>query len=288
MYLRDDRVGDIWLTLLHHLLNDGNLVSPRGLECREIIGVTLELTDARNNLFAHEHRKLSYRFGIAEWLWIWYGYEDVATIGRFNSNIAQFSDDGRMFAGAYGPRIRRLWDDRIAMLRRDPHTRQAVIPVYTPPAAPTKDVPCTLTFQLLARGGRLHALVAMRSSDVWLGLPYDIFNFSMLLNIAAMELNLEVGYLKMFLGSSHLYERDVERARAVRWTEMEYLRSPALTTRPPELLDTALRTGKYPALRKPFDGYTALEPPWSTYGYVLASANNVEALHHLEALSAAQ
>jgi thymidylate synthase len=55
----------------------------------------------------------------------------------------------------------------------------------------------------------------MRSSDAWLGLPYDFFTFSMLSLDLAADLGAMTGSLQMNLGSSHLYEEHYMQAEAV-------------------------------------------------------------------------
>jgi thymidylate synthase len=58
----------------------------------------------------------------------------------------------------------------------------------------------------------------MRSSDIWLGVPYDVFNFTMLTGYLMLLLrekgldNLELGYLYLNAGSRHLYENNFESA----------------------------------------------------------------------------
>jgi thymidylate synthase len=239
------KFGTVWQRLLFNLRNTENTkVSPRGMPISEEIGVTVCVTDARENVLVSDTRRPSYRFMVAEWLWIWFGRNDVATIQRYCSHIVKFSDDGLTFDGAYGPRLIEQWDRTINLLRFDADTRQAVIQVYRTPTRETKDVPCTLSMQLLRRNGALHGIVNMRSSDVWLGLPYDFFNFSMLLNIAAAELDVEVGSLVMNLGSSHLYDVNREAAtRVLDSNDVETLRSPRLPCAPPPDLETTLVTG---------------------------------------------
>ncbi len=277
MYVISDTAGGLWIKLLREILEKGQKVSPRGLVNTELTGVSLELIDARNNLFVNEPRRLFYRFAIAEWLWIWYGYEDVATIARYNRHIAQFSDDGVIFNGSYGPRIKRRWKEILDLLRADKDSRQAVIPIFGEGHDyHSKDVPCTLCLQLLIRNDRLNMIVYMRSSDIWLGLPYDIFNFTMLLNIAAAQLHLKTGWFKMFLGSSHLYERNLDVARVALNAFTADLRSPRLPGPPTEILDRLLVTGE------PAPGL--LDPPWSCYADVLLSKTNAEALTVLQAL----
>jgi thymidylate synthase len=237
-------VGRAWQRLLH-LLYVSPRVSPRNHPCREQIDVTMRVHNPRYNIFINEHRRLNYRFMVAEWLWMWFGHEDVRSISQYNPNIAQFSDDGIVFDGAYGPRIRAQWDYCLRKLQEDEFTRQAVLYIYHMPEFPTKDVSCTLSLQFLLRHYELHLIVNMRSSDVWLGIPYDAFNFTMLQNIMAAQLNARVGTFTMHLGSSHLYEVNVEKAALVLDAgegAVADVLSPKLPGTPPLQLNTILET----------------------------------------------
>jgi thymidylate synthase len=60
----------------------------------------------------------------------------------------------------------------------------------------------------------------MRSNDVFLGLPYDVFNFTMLQELMAVELGIELGSYIHFAASLHLYETDVGRASFI-WGERD-------------------------------------------------------------------
>jgi thymidylate synthase len=155
-----------------------------------------------------------------------------------------------------------------------PGSRQAVVQIWTPTPSPSKDIPCTLSWQLLSRDGVLHAIVTMRSSDIWLGLPYDWINFSMLTNGVAGELSLTPGELVFNLGSSHLYDRDREKAKAVLDAPelLEYVSSPCLPERPPA--DDILDTDEAP-----------LVDSWWTYRDALRATTSVEALALLKGLT---
>lgn len=272
----NSQFGPAWIDLLGRLYNSDE-VNPRGMKCREQIGVTLRVTDAHCNIFEHPARKLNYKFMVAEWLWIWFGKEDVASIAQYNKEIAKFSDNGQTFDGAYGPRVSGQWPFVVSSLRRDMDTRQAVISIFQArrPEDQSKDVPCTLTVQFLYRYNRLNAIVCMRSSDVWLGLPYDFFNFSMLLNILAGQLGVPVGSMIMHLGSSHLYDRNVEAASQVLASAevLHCIESPYLGGCPSE------------SLRVKFEDPTAPRPivePWNRYGEVLEAPSGRAAFSILE------
>ena len=65
--------------------------------------------------------------------------------------------------------------------------------------------------QFILRNGKLDLIVTMRSNDIWLGLPYDLFNFTCMQIQMAMELGVEVGVYYHNAGSLHMYKRDVEK-----------------------------------------------------------------------------
>ncbi len=273
MLIERDNIAEAWFELLDNLYRNGRPVSPRGFETRELLGVQIRVTDLRNNLLVHPARALSYRFAVAEWLWLAAGREDVATMAKYNKHITQFSDDGAKFAGAYGPRVALQLPYLMEQLRK-PYSRQAVVTIWTPSPAPSKDIPCTISWQLFVRDGRLHGIVTMRSSDAWLGLPYDFHNFSQLTSGIAGELGLSTGMLVFQLGSSHLYDRDRDKANLVLSDErsLRCLRSPALPGSPPA--DAILNWDE------------SLTEPWNVYRNVLQAQTNINALDHLEVLSA--
>jgi thymidylate synthase len=271
MLIHSATFAEAWFELLTAIYYNGVPVSPRGFETLELIGVQVRVDDMTKNILVHPSRALSYKFLVSEWLWIAAGRDDVATISNYNKNIAQFSDNGIVFAGAYGPRIASQMSWAIEQLQK-PGSRQAVIQIWTPKPAPSKDIPCTLTWQLLARDGTLHAIVNMRSSDVWLGLPYDFFNFSQMTNSLAGELALAPGSLVFNLGSSHLYERD--RTLAVQ----TLTRSDALS-----VIRSPLLPGRMPA-NEILNHDDSLIMPWSAYRNILLAKNNSAALEQLEAL----
>jgi thymidylate synthase len=74
-----------------------------------------------------------------------------------------------------------------------------------------RDIPCTLSLQFMwTEGERLGLRVSMRSNDVWLGLPYDLFQFTALQCAMADALGVEPGPYVHTVGSLHLYARDEE------------------------------------------------------------------------------
>lgn len=219
-----DTFSAAYRSTLKHILTVGDEVSPRGMKTLEIPGFQFILSNSRNNLIVSPTRRMSHKYAIAEWLWIMFGRNDVKTILPHNKNLAPFSDDGRTFAGAYGPRILDQWSYALKSLK-DPGSRQAIIQIWRERPGSSKDIPCTLSFQFLVRDEQLHMITNMRSNDAWLGLPYDVFTFTQLQAVMAMQLGIQCGWYQHHVGSMHLYEKhydlallavgDIDRAMAV-------------------------------------------------------------------------
>lgn len=223
-----ERFHHVWDDLLRYLLQDGSPSAPRGKPIREQLNVSLHVRRPLFNILVNNVRNVGYRAMVAEWLWIAGGFNDLASLHQYNRNYAKFSDDGTTLYGAYGTRIRPVWNAVVAQLNDDRDTRQAVISIWSPDTRrDTKDTPCTLTFQFFARKGLLNLTVNMRSSDAWLGLPNDFYVFSQLLNEMAGSTELTVGTLTMNLGSSHLYQENFDFALVSQDTPSLSLRTPS-------------------------------------------------------------
>jgi thymidylate synthase len=207
----------VWLENIAKVFRHGISVSPRGNGTRELIGFSSTI-DMSFPVVTVLRRKLSRKFLAGEAWWILSGRNDVESIAKYNKRIAEYSDDGRTFFGAYGPRIASQLDYVIQTLARDPFSRQAVITIWRECPPPTKDVPCTISAQFLIRNGTLHVVDTMRSSDLWLGWPYDVFNFTMLAAYVALRLRCEhdmhliLGSLTLNAGSQHIYDKDLPSA----------------------------------------------------------------------------
>jgi thymidylate synthase len=212
-----------WRTQLGRTLLIGREVEPRGKLTKELLHQSLEI-DMRRPVLRNPERKLDYRFMAAEAFWILSGDSRVETIAPFNSKISQFSDDGKSFFGAYGPKIMGQMPYVIDKLIEDRVSRQAVLTIWRECPPPlTKDVPCTVAMCFTLRESKINVHVFMRSSDLWLGLPYDVFNFSMVGHYVCAQLNSErfvgtirgrisPGALYLTAVSSHLYEPNWEGA----------------------------------------------------------------------------
>lgn len=204
------------------VLDHGEWVSPRGLPTREVLGAHLQLTDPRCRLLdLPPARVLNPAFAVAETVWILSG-SDAPWIYGYNERLREFADDG-VLRGAYGPRMRR-WlagpspvdqlDEIRRLLSEDPDSRRAVVQLFDPAHdfRGHRDVPCTLSYRFYLRAGRLQMHTTMRSQDLWLGFGYDIFAATVLHELLAGWLGVELGSYHHTVDSLHLYEPNLEQA----------------------------------------------------------------------------
>ncbi len=218
-------MNQAWRNLIREVLRDGREISPRGQLTKELPQRTT-VVDMRQPVLLSPRRNLSYKFMAAEAYWILSGDDKVASIAPFNKNIADFSDDGEKFFGAYGPKVVTQLDYVVQSLSNDLDTRQAGLTIWRESPPKSKDIPCTVAIFFSVRNHRLHAHVFMRSSDCWLGVPYDVFNFSMLAHLVCAKLHaigrrhLSPGKLYLTAASCHLYERDFKAAEECAYEDL--------------------------------------------------------------------
>lgn len=218
MHVVEEATIDRLFTSLKRLVRrDGVRVSPRGIPTIEVGPVTSVLTEPQHRILTNAARLINPAFMFAEALYLLSGSESD-WIFHYNQRLRQFTDKGTLH-GAYGPRLR-SWHgvDQLAeareRLRKDPSSRRACVVLYDPARDFTdaRDIPCTVTIHFLVRDGQLTATTFMRSQDLWLGFPYDVFSFTLLQEVVARSLDLVPGTYTHITSSLHLYESDLERA----------------------------------------------------------------------------
>lgn len=196
-----------WRKIMREILTDGH--SSRNT--KECLGMQMSF-DMNYPVISCPERKLNTNFMIAEAAWILSGSNDIAFPTKYMKVYGKYSDNDVIMSGAYGPAIYRQMHYVLDTLHADINSRQAVMTIWTERPQQSKDIPCTLSLQFIVRDSKLHCIANMRSSDVFLGLPYDIFVFSMISANVANNLGLELGYLTWQAGSAHVYDRDINKA----------------------------------------------------------------------------
>lgn len=202
-----------WVGLCSAVIKEGNVCFPRGKGTQEIINGSA-CFDMTRPIITMVDRKLNYKFMAAEAYWILSGRNDVSFLSQHVSAMKNFSDDGVFLSGAYGPAVVDQLPYIVKTLTEDKESRQAVMTIWRPRPGPSKDIPCTISVQFLIRSNMLFTVYNMRSSDIWLGVPYDWFSFSCLSAYVALLLrkqypNLRLGALSYNAGSCHMYDDDI-------------------------------------------------------------------------------
>jgi thymidylate synthase len=162
-------------------------------------------------------RNVSDSFRFAEAYWILSGDNRVETIAPYAPSIEKFSDNSIIFQGAYGPKVSEQLTYICETLEHDLASRQAVLTIWREQPRKSADIPCTVSLQFIIRNGELNCIANMRSSDIWLGWVYDVFNFSCISEwvrsyLGSIGFELDLGQLFLNMGSSHIYDRNIDKA----------------------------------------------------------------------------
>ena len=209
-----DNITDAWETWYKILSEMGKTDDSRdGEVCGEIINAITIITDPTKNILKSNIRNMPMKYAVGELLWYLSGSNRLDAIKKYSKAWESLSDDGETVNSAYGYRIFEQfgfdqWEYVKGLLKKDPNTRQAVIHIKDASNKLTKDTPCTVSLQFLLRNGQLNLTTYMRSNDIWLGFPYDVFSFTCMQILMAFELGVEIGEYTHIAGSLHLYTRN--------------------------------------------------------------------------------
>ncbi len=245
-----DSLEEIHNVLMGTLIDDPDCsAAPRGKPIKELIAPSFTLMNPRNRLITSPARSVNYGFAVGELCWYIRGDKDLETMRYYNKRMAQFSDDGYTINSAYGNRIfKTRWTAKPPMpnsygfsqfdlvveeLKRDPDSRRAVMHINEPGdllravEQGSKDVPCTMSLQLLIRDRKLHMHALMRSNDVVWGMPYDVFSFTCLQELFLYKLQEagvpvdDLGSYHHTAGSLHVYDTHFAMAKVVKDEKVE-------------------------------------------------------------------
>jgi thymidylate synthase len=101
-------------------------------------------------------------------------------------------------------------------IKRDPHGRRHLVTAWNPGELHEVCLPpCHVMFQLFATADHLDAHVVMRSVDLFLGLPFDVASYALLLALIAKETCRAPRRLHFFLGDAHIYLNHREQVAQV-------------------------------------------------------------------------
>ena len=154
-------------------------------------------------------------FHMLEALWMLAGRNDLAFVASILPSMANFSDDGATFHGAYGHRWRCHFNfDQlfwiVDALQKNPDDRRQVLQIWdvkvdlNRPSG--RDLPCNTHVYFAVNEGKLDMTVCNRSNDaVWGALGANAVHFSILQEYMAVQIGCEVGRYWQVTNNLHLY-----------------------------------------------------------------------------------
>lgn len=168
-------------------------------------------------------RKTFPKSAAAETAWYLAGTQDVTWMRQHAPFWDKFVEaDGKTIKSAYGYRWREHFgrdqiDLAILALKKDPSDRRVYVSAWDPAEdglgkGGQRNVPCPVSFTLSITDKQLHSTLTIRSSDVVVGLPYDVMGHAFLLDSIAASLGVDLGVMQVSLAHAHIYEDHYEIA----------------------------------------------------------------------------
>jgi thymidylate synthase len=258
--------------MISDILEQGTLVQNRtGVDTISIFGYQTRF-DLRKGFPAVTTKRLAWKAVVGELLWFLEGSTDerrLAEITYENTRIAlkdkktiwtanadaQGVDLGYMnFWGGkeLGPIYGFQWrnfnndgfdqiHDIIYQLKRTPESRRIILTAWNPLDIPGMALPpCHVLCQFRVLDDHLHAVLYQRSCDAFLGAPFNIASYALLLELISSIVNIPAGELIYSIGDAHIYSNHIDACREQ--ISREPKSPPVLIT--PKVSDLSLDTVK--------------------------------------------
>ena len=163
-------------------------------------------------------------------IWNEWGYErykkDPAYQGEEQDEYIKKIKTDSEFAKKYGdlgPIYGKQWRDfngvdqisyLINELKTNPNSRRLILSSWNPRELNEMALPpCHLLFQLYVNNNKLSMQLYQRSADIFLGVPFNISSYALLLHLLALEADLEVGEFVHTIGDAHIYSNHIEQVK---------------------------------------------------------------------------
>ena len=168
-------------------------------------------------------KRVYYAQAFHELLWIAQGRTDLAYLHENGVKYwdADYKRSGRT-DNTLGPVYGKQWRDfegvdqlfnLVEEIKSNPTSRRLIVSAWAPQDMHDMALPpCHYAFQVYVNEGRLSLMWQQRSADVFLGLPYDIAMYGLLLEMLAKGAGLKPGDLVGQLGDCHLYNDHLKQA----------------------------------------------------------------------------
>lgn len=221
VFIQGSNANDLWRQARSCLDAKG----ASSTDTKELLHVMFELEDPRQKWVSCRQPAMSIGFVLAELMWILKGDNRAEVIDFWNPSYSKYTADpgSNVYHGAYGYRLAKNYGfDQLERaynaLKNNPNNRQTVLLYWDPRidlpkedgSRSSHDIPCNICSMLKLRDGVLDWTQVMRSNDIFMGLPYNLIQFTSLHEIMAGWLNAKLGKYVHYSDSLHLYERNYE------------------------------------------------------------------------------
>lgn len=168
-------------------------------------------------------KKISFKLVKTELLWILQGRTDIKYLE--DNGVKYWRPDYERSGRSdetLGPVYGKQWRDfngvdqlkqLVYSIKNDPNSRRMMVNAWNPAEINMMVLPpCHYGFQVYVNDGKLDLLWTQRSADLFLGVPYDIAMYGLLLELLAKGANLKPGKLIGQFGDCHLYNNHIDQA----------------------------------------------------------------------------
>lgn len=214
-----------YLDLLDTVLRAGTDKGDRtGTGTRSIFGYQMRF-NLQDGFPLLTTKKLHTRSIIHELLWFLNGDTNVKYL---HDNKVSIWDEWAREDGSLGPIYGyqwRHWDkkdggfvdqisDVVNQIKHNPNSRRMIVSAWNVAQIDEMALPpCHCLFQFYVANGRLSLQLYQRSADIFLGVPFNIASYSILLAMMAQVTGLECGDFVHTFGDAHLYNNHFEQAK---------------------------------------------------------------------------
>ncbi|MGM9865524.1 MAG: thymidylate synthase [Muribaculaceae bacterium] len=212
-----------YLDLLRRIVDEGTPKSDRtGTGTRSVFGHQMRF-DLRDGFPLLTTKKLHLKSIIYELLWFLRGDTNIAYLNEHGVRIwNEWADADGDLGHIYGYQWR-SWPapdgtfiDQISQvvndIRTNPDSRRLIVSAWNVADIPNMKLPpCHAMFQFYVADGRLSLQLYQRSADCFLGVPFNIASYALLLMMVAQVTGLEPGEFVHTLGDAHIYNNHLEQ-----------------------------------------------------------------------------
>ena len=214
-----------YLDLLDDVLREGTVKEDRtGTGTLSVFGRQLRF-DLDQGFPLLTTKQLHLKSIIHELLWFLSGDTNVRYLQEHGVRIwNEWADERGDLGHVYGYQWRSWPDydggsiDQIATIvddiRRTPDSRRLIVSAWNVADLPRMNLPpCHLLFQFYVVDGRLSLQLYQRSADLFLGVPFNIASYALLLQMTAQVTGLRPGDFILTLGDAHIYRNHLDQVR---------------------------------------------------------------------------